>query len=117
MRSIAALLCLLPAAAALAQPSPAETADAGCIEVVVDGERVRDYACLGRLMAPAAAAAGGPAATTEAGDMARRPPTTLGLAHPEATRQRLGDAFGHGVRRQRPPPPAPALPPPLRRTP
>lgn len=131
MRSIAALLCLL-SPAAFAQPPAAarsvseqaaaehpavEPADAGCIEVVVDGERVRDYACLGRLMAPAAAAADGPAAPTAAEAMARRAPTTLGLAHPEATRQRLGDAFGHGVRPQRPPPPAPALPPPLRRSP
>ncbi|WP_024889646.1 hypothetical protein [Luteimonas huabeiensis] len=117
MRLIAALLCLLSPAATLAQTPPVPPADGGCIEVVVDGQRVRDYACLGRLMAPATAAAGGPTAPTAAEAMARRAPTTLGLAHSEATRQRLGNAFGHGVRPQRPPPPAPALPPALRRNP
>lgn len=102
---IAAGLCIALLAApwlarAQADPAPA------CIEVEVNGERIRDYACFSRLLAPATAST---ASGQTPGSLliVRQPPSALGLAHRGATQQRMGNAFGISTQPQRPPPPPP----------
>ena len=59
----------------------------GCIELEVNGERIRDYGCMSRMLAPAAATAT-PASTAPmaAEQRVRQPPSALGLANRAATR-------------------------------
>lgn len=100
----------LPAAAS----EPA--ADNGCIEVVVNGERIPDYACLGKALSGTRESGGDrpqPLMGSEA--IVRRPPTQLGIVTPEATRQRMGNTFGKSTVPQRPQTPPPTLPPAIRR--
>ncbi|WP_369970193.1 hypothetical protein AB8E26_09275 [Stenotrophomonas rhizophila] len=88
------------------------TDGAGCIELEVNGERIRDYACMSRMLAPAATTAT-PAttATMAAEQRVRQPPSALGLANRAATQQRMGTSFGVSTQPQRPaPPPAPVRP-------
>lgn len=111
MRQLLVLSLLMPSL-----PSPALAADtrvmAGvphCVEVEVNGERIQDYECLGRLLAPTAQSGAPVAASLASERIATRPPSALGLATPEATRQRMGNTFGRSTLPQRPPPaPAPA---------
>ncbi len=107
------LACTLIWLAALAWPVAAagQTA-AGCIELEVNGERIRDYACISRLLAPTQDTSER-AAPMASEQRVRQAPTTLGLAHRAATQQRMGNAFGVSTQPQRPPPPPP--PPPLSR--
>lgn len=104
-------MTMLLAGVAIAQdggaPSPT------CVELEVDGQRIEDYACLSRLLTPAAPPTGRPALQLEADAVARRAPTALGLAHREATRQRMGNTFGKSTLPQRPQLPPPSLPPAL----
>ena len=84
----------------------------GCIELEVNGERIRDYGCMSRMLAPAAATAT-PASTAPmaAEQRVRQPPSALGLANRAATQQRMGTSFGVSTQPQRPaPPPAPVRP-------
>jgi len=84
----------------------------GCIELEVNGERIRDYACMSRMLAPAATTAT-PATTAPmpAEQRVRQPPSALGLANRAATQQRMGTSFGVSTQPQRPaPPPAPVRP-------
>ncbi|WP_244880160.1 hypothetical protein [Stenotrophomonas rhizophila] len=84
----------------------------GCIELEVNGERIRDYACMSRMLAPPAATAT-PASTAPmaAEQRVRQPPSALGLANRAATQQRMGTSFGVSTQPQRPaPPPAPVRP-------
>lgn len=87
-----------PARADTALPAP------GCIELEVNGERVPDYACISRLLAPAAALPRA-AVQTEAERLLRQPPSALGLANRAATQQRMGNSFGVSTQPQRPAPP------------
>lgn len=81
----------------------------GCIELEVNGERIRDYACMSRMLAPAAATA--TTAPMAAEQRVRQPPSALGLANRAATQQRMGTSFGVSTQPQRPvPPPAPVRP-------
>lgn len=100
-----ALLVVPWVARAQADPPPA------CIEVEVNGERIRDYGCLSRLLAPSPASVA-PEQPPNALLIVRQPPSALGLAHRAATEQRMGNAFGISTQPQRPPPPPP--PPPVR---
>jgi hypothetical protein len=95
-----ALLAMPWVAHAQADPPPA------CIEVEVNGERIRDYACISRLLAPATAST---ASGQTPGSLliVRQPSSALGLAHRAATQQRMGNAFGISTQPQRPPPPPP----------
>lgn len=86
-----------------------------CVDVEVNGERIRDYDCLGKLLTPRQDNAVRPPAQLRSEEIAGRPATALGLAHREATRQRMGNTFGKSTLPQRPPPVAPTLPPALRR--
>ena len=90
-----------------------KNADAGCVDVEVNGERARDDDCLSRLLTPSSGAAR-PAARIHSEEIAGRPSNALGLAKTEATRQRLGSNFGKSTLPQRPPQAPPALPPALR---
>lgn len=99
-----ALLVVPWLARAQTDPPPA------CIEVEVNGERIRDYACFSRLLAPASASAA-PAQTPGSLRIVRQPPSALGLAHRAATQQRMGNAFGISTQPQRPPPPPPPVMP------
>jgi len=84
----------------------------GCIELEVNGERIRDYACMSRMLAPPAATAT-PASTAPmaAEQRVRHPPSALGLATRAAPLQRMGTSFGVSTQPQRPvPPPAPVRP-------
>lgn len=99
-----ALLVVPWVARAQADPPPA------CIEVEVNGERIRDYGCFSRLLAPAAAAAR-PEPTPGSLRRVRQPPSALGLAHRAATQQRMGNTFGISTQPQRPPPPPPPVVP------
>jgi hypothetical protein len=104
-------LCLGAATPASAEePSVAQV---HCVDVEVNGERVRDYACLQRLLAPTPTDARGSAAPLGSESISGRAPSAVGLAHAEATRQRMGNTFGHSTVPQRPasppaPPPVPA---------
>lgn len=83
----------------------------GCIELEVNGERIRDYACMSRMLAPAAAATPASTAPMAAEQRVRQPPSALGLANRAATQQRMGTSFGVSTQPQRPvPPPAPVRP-------
>ncbi|MET0889026.1 MAG: hypothetical protein ABWY09_02720 [Stenotrophomonas maltophilia] len=99
-----ALLAVPWVARAQADPAPA------CIEVEVNGERIRDYACFNRLLAPAPASVA-PAQASGSLLIVRQPPSALGLAHRAATQQRMGTAFGKSTQPQRPPPPPPTVRP------
>ncbi|HAV73175.1 MAG TPA: hypothetical protein DCX91_15200 [Stenotrophomonas sp.] len=99
-----ALLVVPWVARAQTDPPPA------CIEVEVNGERIRDYDCFSRLLAPAAASAA-PAQAPGSLLIVRQPPSALGLAHRAATQQRMGNTFGISTQPQRPPPPPPPVRP------
>lgn len=88
---------------------------ASCIDLEVNGERIRDYACISRLLAPGSAPARVPEALGSE-RLVRQPPSALGLANRAATQQRMGSSFGVSTQPQRPaPPPTPApLPVPVR---
>ncbi len=86
---------------------------APCVASEVDGKRVTDFACLSQRMAADAAKGTAPPQGLGSEAITRRPPSALGLAHREATRQRMGNTFGISTRPQRPPPPPP--PPPFGR--
>lgn len=88
---------------AFAQTNATADAPSPCIDVEVNGERVRDYDCLSRLMTPAKPDARPPATTMPSEDIARRPSNQLFLFNQEATRQRMGNTFGTSVHSQRPP--------------
>ena len=93
-----------------AQAAPALTpADAACIELEVNGERIPDYACMSERLMPASRK---PVPEMPASEQrVRQAPTTLGLAHRAATQQRMGNSFGISTRPQRPLAPPPAIPP------
>ncbi|WP_407352050.1 hypothetical protein [Luteimonas sp. R10] len=95
--------------------TPASGPERGCIDIEVNGQQVRDYDCLGKLLMPSADSASRPPAQLRSEEIAGRPPTALGLANPEATRQRMGNTFGKSTLPQRPPQPPPTLPPTIRR--
>ncbi len=106
--ALALALAALPGhavAEATAQEAPAPA----CIELEVNGERIRDYACLARRLAPAGSTAPLPGAAASE-QRVRQAPSALGLAHRAATQQRMGNSFGISTRPQRPAP-APAPPP------
>lgn len=103
-----ALLCLSSAApwSASAQTEVAPS----CVEIEVNGERIRDYECFSGLLKPKAVS---PAATVpqlSSEQRIRQPPSALGLANRAATQQRMGSTFGVSTQPQRPPP----IPPPPR---
>lgn len=103
--ALALAWAVLPGRAA-ATPPPAAPAPA-CIELEVNGERIADYDCLARLLAPAGNSAAPPAAPASELRI-RQAPSTLGLANRAATQQRMGNSFGISTRPQRPAPvPAP----------
>lgn len=95
--------------------APASEPERGCIDIEVNGQQVRDYDCLGNLLMPPADRAARPPAQLRSEEIAGRPSTALGLANPEATRQRMGNTFGKSTLPQRPPQPPPMLPPTIRR--
>lgn len=95
-------LCLCAAGAC----ASADAAPSGCIEVEVNGERVPDYACISRLLAPASSPSP-PAPPLGSEQRIRQPPSALGLANRAATQQRMGSSFGVSTQPQRPPPPPP----------
>lgn len=103
------LLAMVLAGTAVAQERGPPMA---CVDVEVDGQRVEDYACLSRMLAPATTPAA-PLPQLEADAVGRRAPTALGLAHRETTRQRMGNTFGKSTLPQRPAPPVTSLPPAL----
>jgi hypothetical protein len=92
----------------------AQDAASGCVDVEVNGERVRDYDCLGKRLTPSGGAAR-PPAQYHSEEIAGRPSNALGLANTEATRQRMGSNFGKSTLPQRPPRATPTLPPAIRR--
>lgn len=95
-------------AKAAPRTAPALTAaDAACIELEVNGERIPDYACMSERLAPASRKPMPEMPASE--QQVRLAPTALGLAHRAATQQRMGNSFGIFTRPQRPlaPPPAP----------
>ena len=82
---------------------------AACVTDDTDGKRASDFACLSERMAGTTAQRTPPQVLgSEA--ITGRPPSALGLAHREATRQRMGNTFGISTTPQRPPAPAPAPP-------
>lgn len=87
-----AYVLLLP----LAQPCMA-----ACVEVEVNGLRSLAYDCLSQQLAAASGKAG--LALHAPGEaIERQSPNRLGLFNRSATAQRMGNAFGHSVRPQRP---------------
>lgn len=113
-RYAAGIVLMLLAGEVAAQHTDTPPAPA-CVEVEVNGQRIEDYACLSRMLAPAPVESTRPAPELAADALARAAPTALGLAHREATRQRMGNAFGRSTIPQRPQPPPPTLPPALRK--
>lgn len=109
------LLALLLAGSTLHAAPPDSRAAAACIDVEVNGQRIPDYDCLGRLLAAPTDPQGQPSPPSAAEELARRPPTRMGLVTPEATRQRMGNSFGKSTMPQRPGTTPPALPPTVRR--
>ncbi|MCC7634417.1 hypothetical protein [Stenotrophomonas rhizophila] len=107
--ALAVALAVLPGHAVAAPDGAQATPAPACIELEVNGERIRDYACLARRLAPADSTAPSPAAAASE-QRVRQAPSTLGLAHRAATQQRMGNSFGISTRPQRPAP-APAPPP------
>ena len=99
-----------PATDSASTPAPAKSAkpaDTRCVDVEVNGERVPDYACLGKLMTSPTPPASPDANLTGSERIVRQPPTKLGLANRAATQQRMGNTFGTSTQPQRPPPPPP----------
>lgn len=95
-----ALLLALPPVRADAVAKKQDDA-APCIDVQVNGERIRAWDCLQRKLAPASKAAKSPA-LPEAERLMRQPANQLMQYNLEGTRQRMGDAFGRSVVPQRP---------------
>lgn len=93
----ALLLCPPPAHA---EPAPSKEA-APCIDVQVNGERVRAWDCLQQKLTPTPATARR-AALPESERLIRQPGNQLLQYNLEGTRQRMGDAFGRSVVPQRP---------------
>ncbi|WP_421567402.1 hypothetical protein [Stenotrophomonas sp. PD6] len=85
-----------PRAPAKATPAPAQA----CIEVEVNGETVRPWACLQERLTPAAAKR--PASVSEAERLSREPGNRMLQYNLEGTRQRMGNALGTSVVPQRP---------------
>lgn len=85
-----------PRAPAKATPAPA----AACIEVEVNGETVRPWACLQERLTPPAATR--PAPVSEAERLSREPGNRMLQYNLEGTRQRMGNALGTSVVPQRP---------------
>ncbi|MCI3179521.1 hypothetical protein C5708_04565 [Caulobacter sp. CCUG 60055] len=125
---VAARLCVAAAGVALAAASPAPATIGGppdasvCVTVEVAGARSGTLDCAAARLRAAAQAAQDKAAQDRAADgggldapSARSSAAVVGAALPAATRQRLGSAYGHGVRPQRPAPPV--YTPPLGKTP
>ncbi len=82
---------------------------AACVTDGTDGKQAQDFTCLSERMAGTPAQRPPPQVLgSEA--ITGRPPSALGLAHREATRQRMGNTFGISTTPQRPPAPAPAPP-------
>jgi len=82
---------------------------AACVTDGADGKQTQDFNCLSERMAGTTAQRTPPQVLgSEA--ITGRPPSALGLAHREATRQRMGNTFGISTTPQRPPAPAPAPP-------
>lgn len=122
MRRLMLIALLVPATCGIAQarqdPGHGKTGkipDRHCIDIEVNGERVRDYDCLSGLLMPSTGDAARSPAQLRSEEVARRPSTALGLANPEATRQRMGNTFGKSTLPQRPPPAPPVLPPAIRK--
>ncbi|THF58682.1 hypothetical protein [Pseudothauera rhizosphaerae] len=121
MRLLTLIAALLPLGgnALLAPQAHAEDAEQKpahhCIDVEVNGERIRDYDCLGKLLTPSQDSAARPPAQLRSEEIAGHPATALGLANREATRQRMGNTFGKSTLPQRPSQPVPTLPPAFRR--
>lgn len=76
-------------------PAPA------CVEVVVNGERVRPWACLQEKLTPPATQPA-PAKMSEADRLIRQPGNQVLQYNLEGTRQRMGNALGNSVVPQRP---------------
>lgn len=79
--------------------APATTATS-CIEVEVNGERVRPWACLQERLTPPPATR--PPAQSEAERLTRQPGNQMLQYNLEGTRQRMGNALGTSVVPQRP---------------
>lgn len=110
---LAMLACLPAAAFAQTQTqsaAPDPSAKPACIDIEVNGERVRDYDCLGEMLASPAAQVSRPPQLTTSEEIARRPSNSLGLFNREATSQRMGNTFGKSVLPQRPATPPPVSP-------
>lgn len=78
-------------------PAPAQP----CVEVEVNGERVRPWACLQQKLTPPAAQRA-PTAVPEAERLMRQPGNQMLQYNLEGTRQRMGNALGNSVVPQRP---------------
>ncbi len=103
---------LVLVALALAQVAGSETprdlptvpvrapAPAACVEVDVNGERVRPWACLQHKLTPPPQHA--PTKMSEADRLSRQPRNQMLQYNLEGTRQRMGNALGTSVVPQRP---------------
>lgn len=85
-----------PPRPANATPAPA----AACIEVEVNGEKVRPWACLQERLTPLSATR--PQPLPEAERLSRQPGNQMLQYNLEGTRQRMGNALGTSVVPQRP---------------
>ncbi len=95
MKKVLSLVLILPMLGAV---SPEPSADQACVDVRIGN--ARSYDCINRMLQSLAVSAHGvvfaaPSAATEATNR-------TGQATESATRERLGDAFGHSVTPQRP---------------
>ncbi|WP_085586899.1 MULTISPECIES: hypothetical protein [unclassified Pseudomonas] len=77
----------------------------GCIDVTVGGYKAPNYDCLSQQMGNNPEGAKAAQKNREAMNVPvdKRPPNQVGLATPAATATRMGNAFGHSVKPQRPP--------------
>lgn len=96
-------------------PHADETPARSCVDVEVNGTRVRDYDCLSQLLVPDDESTRPPAQLPGSEAIATRHPSALGMFNREATRQRMGNTFGKSTMPQRPPAKPPTLPPAIRR--
>lgn len=98
-------LLVLVALAAASEGSPHATITpapprAACIDVEVNGERVRSWACLQERLTPPPAHR--PTPLSEAERLSRQPGNQMLQYNLEGTRQRMGNALGTSVVPQRP---------------
>ncbi len=93
------MLVTLPLLAQAAEP-----ANAGCINVEVNGYKALSYECLSQQMAnPNGAAAARKNQQAMNVPIEQRAANKLGLFNQSATRIRMGNTFGNSVQPQRPP--------------